>query len=171
MTLIDVPPVKHLLRRTRSLLLGASLLAGGCATPYTYAVHLDPPEGAAANAAGPDVVEDADIRAEVLADPTGLGAVSLALTNKSNQKLQIKWSQIVLVRSNGDTTSPRPDSDLGWIEPGAKVSARLIPFALPRSGSAAEAYQGAKFELDVPMIVKRETKIYRFHLTAHVQKA
>ncbi len=67
-------------------------------------------------------------------------------------------------------TTLRPAVDLGWIQPGATASARLFPLALPNKGSAAAAYEGQRFELDVPVIVRREARQYHYSLVAHVRE-
>ena len=150
----------------RSLALGVLLASLGCATPYAYSFHLQ--NQGARPVAKPnqrEVLDDADVRAEIFVDPTGARAVLLDLTNKTDQVLQVEWAQITMKRSDGSSTSLRPDVDLGWILPGATVSTRLVPFALPLSGDQAASYQGSRFELVVPMIVRRESKLYRYSFT------
>lgn len=138
--------------------------------PYAYAFRLD--NQGARHAAAPnerEVLDDADVRAEIAVDPVGARAVLLDLTNKTDQVLQVEWAQITMRRSDGSSTSLRPQLDLGWIQPGATMSARLIPFALPPSGSQAASYQGNHFELAVPMIVRREPKLYRYSFAVTVR--
>ena len=97
-------------------------------------------------------------------------SVLLELTNKTDQVLQIQWAGITLTRSDGRVTSLRPDVDLGWIQPHATVTARLFAIALPRSGSKAAAYEGQRFHLNLPAVVRREQKLYHYALSAHVRK-
>ena len=64
----------------------------------------------------------------------------------------------------------KPDADLGWVQPGTKVNARLVPFQLPSVGAAAVAYDQAKFILVVPAVVRGNQKEYRYHLIAQAIK-
>jgi hypothetical protein len=50
------------------------------------------------------------------------------------------------------------------------VNARLVPFALPPAGDRAASYQGSHYELLVPMIVRREPKLYRFSFAVNVRR-
>jgi hypothetical protein len=150
--------------------LGVLLASVGCATPYAYSFRLENQEARpAAQPEQRDVAADADVRAEILVDPTGARAILLDLTNKTDQVLQVEWGQITMIRSDGSSTSPRPHVDLGWIPPGATINARLVPFALPPAGNQAASYQGSRFELLVPMIVRREPKLYRYSFTVDVR--
>jgi hypothetical protein len=114
-------------------------------------------------------VADADLDAQILVDANA-DAVHVELTNKTDQVLQIEWADIVIHAPDGRTTGLRPDIDLGWIDPGATVTATLFPLAVPRRGDAAAANEGRRFRLDVPAIVRRESKVYSFTLTAHVRE-
>ena len=151
--------------------LALSLACVGCSVPYEYTFHLEN-QGArpAAKPSDREVLDDADVRAEIAVDPSGARAILLDLTNKTDQVLQVEWAQITMRRSDGSSTSPRPQLDLGWIQPGATVSARLVPFALPPSGSQVASYQGSRFELTVPMIVRREPKLYRYSFSVTVRR-
>ena len=111
---------------------------------------------------------DADVAAEIAVDERA-GAIDLALTNHTDVEVQVRWADIALTRPDGAIVALRPDADLGWIKPGARVAARLFPLVLPRDGGAA-AYDGRSFQLRVPAIVRREDKTYRVDLTAHVRK-
>jgi hypothetical protein len=143
----------------------------GCATTYQYTFHLENRTARPGSRPGDrDVLDDADARAEILVDPVGERAVLLDLTNKTDQVLAVEWTKIVLTSADGSRTTPRPDVDLGWIRPGTTVRARLIPFALPPSGEPAARYQGWHFTLDVPVIVRRERKTYRYNLVATLQE-
>jgi hypothetical protein len=155
----------------RKLLLTA-LLAVGCAPAnYYYSFDLTDPGAQNLNKPGQrDTLEDADIKAEMLVDPTTFQAVALDVTNKTNQTVQVQWSQIVIVAPDGSQVALHPDTQLGWVEPGLKVAARLVPFVLPASGPEAAAYDNAKFELDVPMVIRGTPKLYQFHMIVHMQK-
>ena len=154
----------------KPLALAVLLASVGCAAPRAYAFHLE--NAGARPATKPnqrEVLDDADVRAEILVDPTSARAILLDLTNKTDQVLQVEWANITMKRSDGTSTSPRPQEDLGWILPGATLSTRLIPFALPLTGGDADGYQGNHFELEVPMIVRREQRLYRYSFAVHVR--
>ena len=151
--------------------VGVLLACVGCAMPYAYSFHVENPDARlSAKPNQREVLDDADVRAEILVDPTGARAILLDLTNKTDQVLQVEWGQITMTGSDGSSTSPRPHVDLGWILPGASMSARLVPFALPPSGDRAAGYQGCHFELVVPMIVRREPKLYRYSFAVDVRR-
>ena len=155
----------------RALALCALLASPGCATPYAYSFRLDNPGALAASKPGErEVIEDADVRAAILVDPTGARAILLDLTNRTDQVLQVEWARIEMTSSDGSSTTPRPDADLGWIPPGTTRSVRLVPFALPPSGRQAAGYQGRRFELAVPMIVSREPRTYRFSFVVNLRE-
>jgi hypothetical protein len=142
-----------------------------CATPYAYSFQLtNDGAGHASSAGGREVLEDADVRAELLVDPTGQRAILIDVANRTDQLLQVQWAGVTMTRSDGLMTTPRPDVDVGWIEPGKKQVVRLIPFILPPSGSAARAVEGQRFDLEVPMIVRREPKRYRYAFSVHLQE-
>jgi hypothetical protein len=150
--------------------LVALLASAGCATPYAYDFHLtDPGVRAPATPGGAEAVEDADVRAEIFVD-VAAGAVLLNVTNKTDQVLQIQWAAITLTRSDGNVASLRPDVDLGWLQPQATIAARLVVIALPHSGSEAAAYEGRSFQLNVPAVVRRQSRLYHYALTAHVRE-
>lgn len=153
------------------LAVGVLLTTVGCATPYAYSFHLEN-QGArpAQQPSTREAIEDADVGAELLVDPTGRRTILLDLTNKTDQVLQVEWTQITMKRSNGNATSLHPQTDLGWIRPGATVSTRLVPFALPPTGDEAAGYQGNHFELVVPMMVRRESRLYRYAFVVDVRK-
>jgi hypothetical protein len=146
------------------------LASVGCASRYAYTFQLTDPGAHHATSAGEsDAIEDADLKAEILVDPTA-DALVLDLTNKTDQVLQIDWAKIAIARPSGNTTTLRPDVDLGWLLPGAHTAAKLFPIALPRSGRAAVANEGRAFRLSVPAIVRREVRVYHFTLVAHVRE-
>jgi len=113
-------------------------------------------------------MEDADVKTAILVDAAA-GAVHLDVTNKTEEVLQVEWAEISITRPDGSVTTLHPDADVGWIQPGTYVTARLYPIALPRSGTEAAANEGRRFQLNVPMIVRREAKLYHYSLTAHVR--
>jgi len=155
----------------KHLALGVLLACVGCAMPYAYSFHVENPDARlAAKPNQGDVLDDADVRAEILVDPTGARAILLDLTNKTDQVLQVEWPQITMTGSDGSSTPLRPHVDVGWILPVATVRARLVPFALPPSGDRAAGYQGSHFELLVPMIVRREPKLYRYSFAVDVRR-
>jgi hypothetical protein len=153
----------------RERLLLSLLLASACATHYAYTFHDADPGAQLATAPNqPDQVADADLAAELVVDADA-GALSLALTNKTDQVLQVDWANIALTAPDGTVATLRPDADLGWLQPSARTTARLVPFALPRTGSAAAANDNQTFRIAVPAIVRREPKLYRYNLVAHVR--
>ena len=132
------------------------LASAGCASHYAYAFHVDEP------AADPNL--EARIAVDTVSDD-----IALELTNKTDQVLQVEWADIALTGAKGHVARLRPDADLGWIQPGATIEARLFPLALPREGDAAAAYEGQRFDLSVPVIVRREATVYHYSLVAHVR--
>jgi hypothetical protein len=117
---------------------------------------------------GAETIEDADLRAEISVDVPG-AAILLSVTNKTDQVLQIGWAAISLTGADGSVADLRPDADLGWVEPQATAAARLVALALPRSGGDAAAYEGRQFQLNVPAVVRRQSRVYHYALTAHVR--
>ena len=151
--------------------LAALFVLTSCATPYAY--QFAPLDGSKANdsaAAGCPVQKDADVHADLRLDPAGEHAIFMTVTNQTDQTLQVEWTQLTMTRADGLMTTLRPDVDLGWIEPGQTQRARLIPFALPPSGDVAHALDGQRFQLQVPMIVRRERRMYCYGFLAHVQE-
>jgi hypothetical protein len=155
-----------------TLLLSIVLGAGGCA-PATYAYNFDLTDPGARNLTKPgerDVLEDADVKSEILVDPTSFQSVLLDVGNKTDVPLQVDWMAISITGPDGNQTPLHPDVGLGAVEPGAKVVARLIPFALPAQAPLAPAYNNTNFELAVPMYVRGEQRVYRYHMRATVKK-
>ncbi len=139
----------------------------GC-TPTTYAYKFQLTDRGAHLAATPaerDSLEDEVIKAELQIGDDG---ILLDLTNKTAEVLQVEWNKIAIDRGDGIKTRLHPTVDLGWIDPGAKLTAQLVPFALPHTGSAAAGYEGRALELNVPVVALHEPKTYTFHLVAHV---
>jgi len=160
------------IRRSRLLtLLAALFVLTSCATPYGYQFNrLDSSTTSDPAAAKCQMREDANVHAELRLDPTSERAIFITVTNQTDQVLQVDWAKLTMTRTDGLATTLRPDADLGWIEPGQKQLARLIPFALPASGDAALALDGQRFRLEVPMVVRRERKTYCYDFLAHVQE-
>jgi hypothetical protein len=147
-------------------LLATLFILTACATPYVY--KFDPLER---EAAGCQTPKDADVRVDLRMDPTGERAIFMTVANPTDQVLQVEWTKLSMTRADGLVTTLRPDADLGWIEPGQKQLARLIPFALPGSGDAALALDGLRFQLKVPMRVRREPVTYCHDFLAHTQES
>ncbi len=152
--------------------LALAVLVAACA-PANYYYNFDIAEPNAKNSPSPqgrDVIEDADVKAEILVDPTSFQAILLDLTNKTDQTMGVNWDQISIINPDGVATAVKPDSQLGWIQPGTKIVARLLPFTLPSQGAAATAYDESKFVLVVPMVVRGQQKDVRYHLVSHIVK-
>ncbi|HWE26864.1 MAG TPA: hypothetical protein VHB97_02630 [Polyangia bacterium] len=148
------------------------VLAGGCAVGnYAYSFDLTNPGAHNLQKPGErDTLDDADVRAEILVDATSFQAVLLDLTNKTEVPLQVAWDQISIVGPDRAQNPLRPDAPLGAVEPGAKVTARLVPFSLPAQGAAAKAYDNTDFELVVPMTVRGAPTEKRYLLHARANK-
>jgi hypothetical protein len=150
----------------------ALLLAVGCA-PANYYYNFDITDPGSHNLSKPgerDTLEDDSVRAEILVDPTTFQAIALDLINKTDQILEVQWTQITMTGPDGSTLPLRPDADLGWVQPSSKVAARLVPFSLPPSGNAAASYDNSTWQLQVPMVVRGQPKNYQYHLIVHMQK-
>jgi hypothetical protein len=155
----------------RKLILLA-LLGGGCAAgTYTYSFDLTDPGARNVQKPGQhDVLEDADIKSEILVDPTSFQAVMFDLTNKTDAPIEVQWGAISIIGPDRVQLPLRPDGSLGAVESGAKLTARLVPFQLPSEGAAAKAYDNTDFELVVPMIVRANPREVRYHLHARAIK-
>jgi hypothetical protein len=154
------------------------LFLAACATPYSYRFQVTDPGVVLGQSPRGDVVEDADVKAEVTVVETrssnGAEAsheLRLRLGNKTDDVMQVRWTEVLLVDPNGASRSVRPDQDLGGFKPGESQGNQLIPFVVPAHGAAALAYDGKIFELQVPIIVRKQRKQYGFHFMAHVSKA
>jgi hypothetical protein len=155
----------------RTLVLAACALAGCGVANYTYNFDLTDP--GARNLTKPgerDAIEDADVKTEVLVDPTSFKAIALDVTNKTDVPVDVQWNAIAVVMPDHTQMPLHADAQLASVDPTAKVSARLIPFELPSQGAPAKAYDGATFELVVPMVVRGQPREYRYHLIARVTK-
>ena len=144
----------------------------GCA-PANYAYSFDLTNPGAHNLQKPgerDVLEDSDVRAEILVDPTSFQAVLLDVMNKTDQPLVVGWDQISMIMPDHTQNPIRPDAPLGNVEPAAKVTARLVPFQLPSVGDAAKAYDNSAFELVVPMTIRGAPTERRYQMRAHANK-
>lgn len=156
------------LRRLAPLALA---LLGACG-PANYAYRFDITDPGARNITRPGeraTIEDADIRAEILVDPTSFQAILLDLTNLTNQPVVVNWLGISVVGPDGNQLQVRPDAPPApGIEPTARAVTRLIPFSLPSRGALAEAYGNQSFVLNVPMIVRGAQREYHWHLRANL---
>jgi hypothetical protein len=148
------------------------LIAAGCApTNYYYSFDLTNP--GAQNLSKPgerDTLEDSNVKAEILVDPTTFRAIALDLKNKTNQVMEVQWTQIKMIAPDGSSLPVQPDAALGVVLRGYKVSSRLVPYSLPASGDAAAAYDNMHFELDVPLVILGQPKLYQFQMIVHMQK-
>lgn len=150
------------------------LLTGlaGC-TAGTYAYTFDSTDPGAHNLTEPgarDSLEDADVKTELLVDPTNFRAIALDVTNKTDGPLQIQWDNITYINPDGTEGKLHPDSAVPPADPGAKIEARLVSFELPSQGAMAAAYNNQVFQLVVPMIVRGQPREYRYHLIAYTHK-
>ncbi|HUJ58814.1 MAG TPA: hypothetical protein VLX92_09985 [Kofleriaceae bacterium] len=147
-----------------------AVVLAGCAPTYRYSFDLTEPLGSPQlQDNGPQVVSDADVQADLRIDADG-DKVVIGVQNKTDQVLQVEWSNITLTRPDGSVTTLRPGDDVGWVKPGEKVAAELFPVVLPHKGDAAAAYDGRRLQLAVPMIVRRAARTYHFTFTAHTRK-
>ena len=148
------------------------LAVSGCAAG-NYAYSFDLTDPGAHNLQKPgerDTIEDGDVKAEILVDPTSFQAILLDLTNKTEVPLQVQWTQISIVSPDHTQMPLAPDSGLGAVEPTARVTARLVPFTLPSQGEAAKAYDNTTWELVVPMMVRGSPTEKRYAMRAHTNK-
>ncbi len=116
----------------------------------------------------PGVLEDGDVSLAVELDPTNRHGIALRVTNKTERVLQVNWRSVTLRDPSGAVIRPRPEVDVGWVEPGQTLSTVLSPFSLPSGGLAAHAYEGERFELTVPTVVRSEPKSYVWAFVASV---
>ncbi len=160
-----------MMRAMRALVLFTALAAGCAPATYTYSFDLTDPGARNVQKPGQhDVLEDNDLKSEILVDPTSFQAVMFKLTNKTDADVMVQWNAISMVAPDRSQQPLAPDNGLGPVEPGASVSARLVPFMLPSQGPAAAAYDGQVFELVVPAMVRGQPRELRFHLIAHAIK-
>ena len=156
----------------KSLFTLVAAFGVGCA-PASYVYTFDLTDPGAHNLTRPgerDTIEDADVKAELLVDPTSFQAILLELTNKTGATLDVDWQGVAIVGADHVENRIRPDNRPDPVEPGAKIVTRLVPFVLPEKGPAAAGYEGATFELVVPVLIGGKNKVYRYHLLAHVNK-
>jgi hypothetical protein len=153
--------------KTLGTLLFLAALSGCGPTNYAYSFDLTDPGARNIQRPGQrDSIEDADVRAEILVDPTSFQAILLDITNKTDQLLSVNWNGVSVIGPDGSQTPLHPDSAAPTVEPGARLVSRLVPFVLPAQGPAAAAYNNATFELVVPMLVRGTPREYRYHLRA-----
>lgn len=149
-----------------------SLVATGCA-PSSYVFSFELANPGAINPSKPgarSVLEDADLRCELIADATNFQAVLLVITNKTLEPVTVHWNRISMVGPDRVVMPMHPDEGLGELAPGTKVSAHLVPFSLPSLGGAATAYDNAIYELVVPVGRGQQHRDLRFQLRAHANK-
>jgi hypothetical protein len=150
-----------------------ALVLAGCA-PANYVYNFDITNAGARNIAKPgerDVLDDSELTSEILVDPTSFQAVLLDLTNKTEAPITVGWEQISIVGPDHTQMPLKPDAPMPpTVEAGARLMARLVPFALPPSGSAARKYDGTDFELVVPMTVRGAPTERRYGLHVHLTK-
>jgi hypothetical protein len=154
------------------LLVVLLLAASGCVPPKYY-YNFDVTDPGAKNLTRPgerDVLENPDLKAEILVDPTSFQSILLIITNTTSEPLSVEWHQIAVIGPDRVERPLRPDVGVGRIEPFTKARARLIPFELPDMGNAAASFDGQAFELVVPLVVRGQPKDFRIHLLAHAVK-
>lgn len=130
----------------------------GCHSPVAYRFQLVADRPGAVPS--PGVVEDDDVRLAIELDPTRRRAISVRVTNKTQQQLQVQWRHLTLRDPTGAITSPRPEVDVGWVLPQATQTVVITPFALPASSLNGRSYEGQAFELRVPMLIRGEPRSY-----------
>jgi hypothetical protein len=148
-------------------------LASSACAPASYYYSFDLTNPGAQNLSKPgqrDTLEDDSVKSEILVDPTTFQAIALDVTNKTNQMMDVQWDQIRMTGPDGIAVQLQVDQPQGMVQPGRKVAVRLIPFALPATGSAAAGFDKTHFELDVPMVVNGQPKTYQFQMIVHMQK-
>jgi hypothetical protein len=158
--------------RQALLALVCGVVAVGCA-PASYAYRFDLADVGAINpqrVGERATIEDADVRAELLVDPTAFQAILLELTNKTIGQLEVEWHKLSIVGPDHIEAPIRADTKPSAVQSGAKIITRLVPFTLPAKGDAAASYEGAVYELIVPVLLAGKPKVYRYHLVAHPQK-
>ena len=97
-------------------------------------------------------------------------AAIVELTNKTDDVIAVDWTKIVFDLGRGIIDTPRPDIDLGWVAVGATLTARLAPIPLPQSSKGVAPYRLGHVELDMPMIIRHQPRVYRFHFTTTVSQ-
>ena len=141
--------------------------------PANYVYNFDLSDPGARNLSRPgerDVLEDADLKTEILVDPTSFQAIALDVTNKTNAPIQINWAGIYVITPDHTQQWLKPDSMQSEIASNVRATTRLIPFTLPPSGPGAAVYDNSTFELVIPMTVRGLPRDYRMHLLAKVKK-
>jgi hypothetical protein len=155
------------------MLLAVLVVAGSSCAPAKYFYNFDVTDPGAKNLTKPgerDVIEDPDLRAELLVDPTSFQAILLMITNTTAEPMVVHWHRISVIGPDRVSRPLQPDVRVGRIEPYTKVRARLIPFELPDVGSAAASFDNQPFELVVPLEVRGQPRDFRIHLLAHAVK-
>lgn len=149
------------------------LACAGCA-PSTYFYNFDITDPGAKNLTKwgeRDVLEDADVKLELLADPASFQSILVILHSRSADPITVNWGQITVIGPDRVPRPMYPDENVAMrVEPYTKLRARLIPFELPELGAAAAAYDQQAFELVLPLVVKGKPRDLRVHLKAHAVK-
>ncbi len=105
------------------------------------------------------MLEDANVKIALRADPTEFRAIAIELTNKTGAPIQIPGS-FAVVGPDGQQQPVTANVPLAPLEAGAMISFQLAPFELPSVGGAASAYDGPRFEIVIPWSCKvRRTNI------------
>jgi hypothetical protein len=155
------------------LYLACLAFACGCSSANYY-YSFDLTNAGARNVTKPgerDILDDAELKSEILVDPTSFQAVLLDLTNKTEAPIQVGWDNISIVGPDHKQQPLRPDGPMPpTVEPGAQLMARLVQFALPPSGSAARFYDNSDFELVVPMVVRGTPTERRYAMHVRLTK-
>lgn len=158
--------------RMRRLLMPILLGLSACA-PSSYVYSFDLSDPGAKNLTKPgerDVLEDPDLRTEILVDPTSFQAIALDITNKTDAPVAVNWAGIYVITPDHTQQWLKPDAPQTEVASHVKATARLIPFSLPAAGPGAAVYDNSTFELVIPMTVRGQGRDYRLHLLARVKK-
>ncbi len=151
----------------------AALVGTSSCAAATYSFSFDLTDPGAHNLSKPgerDVLEDGDLRTELLIDATNFQAVLIDLTNKTSAELMVDWRRIAMVTPDRLEIPLHPDASVPAIEPGGRVVVRLITFSLPNIGDSAARLDNRPFELLVPMVVRGVPRQQRYHLVSHATK-
>ena len=136
--------------------VAAVFVLSSCRTPVAYRFQ------------AASVLDEPDVKTEISLDPIEHRRISVRITNTSDQVIQVSWRRVTLVDQRGTVTMPQPSLDLGWVKPGETQVAELTPFSLPDCAPDADAYQGMRFALYLPMVVRSEPRVLTQVFTAQV---
>src|SRR6478752_5858417 len=95
-------------------LLPLFVLLGACAdASYVYNFNITDPGAKNLEKPGErDVLEDADVKAEMLLDPTSFQAIAFDVTNKTEVDLIVNWDQVSILSPDGSQTPIHPDASV-----------------------------------------------------------